>query len=104
MALFNVLKTELQCPYCNYQGEFDIEFRFGVVDMDSYRLGEELIWTGARASVPKTRPILQKWCGEGYAECPKCHRDFWVCISVEDNVLRSVAVNIPRPGLITEPQ
>ena len=99
MGAFNILQASLQCPHCNQTSMVEVEFRFGVLNLDRYRLGDAIKWTGDRESIPKVQPILEEWSGEGYAECPKCQNDFWCSIYVKDNMITCITPDITRRGL-----
>lgn len=94
MAMFNVLKTVLECPSCLWKGEMEVEFRFGFTNLDPYVVGDKL------STREGEEPLPNGFIGEGYVECPNCHRDFWVNIRVEKGVVKDVTVNRDKPGFI----
>jgi hypothetical protein len=100
MALFNTLTAELTCPHCKNTGLQDIEFRFGYRDQSRYRLGDRLAWGPGGASVPPLRPDGGNWIGEGYVECKYCKKDYWVKVTVQDDVLKSVTVDPAKKGYL----
>lgn len=102
MGAFNILKADLTCRHCKFHGEMEIEFKFGFLNLIEYRLGDELVWIGNRKSYPKKRPQDGHYIGEGYVECPNCHKDFWVIINVVSDKIESVEVDYTREGYIVD--
>jgi hypothetical protein len=97
MGVFNVLKVfGKRCPKCNKEGDWRIEFKFGVVDLLEYHIDDKLIWKGYRTSIPKEAPIDREWCGEGFGECLLCLGGFWTTVIIRDNIIREVLLDIPR--------
>ena len=100
MALFNTLETILTCPRCGVESVMEVEFRFGFRNQDRYCPGDTLRWYGGGTRTPRQRPEGGKYTGEGYAECPNCHRDLWVSIEVRHDVIKRAEVDLTRPGYI----
>jgi hypothetical protein len=80
VGLYNVLLVDLECPQCQWRGEFEVEFKIGLLAVSTYRIGETLSWPGGQRDKPLRRPAGGNLDGEGYAECPNCGKDFWVDI------------------------
>ena len=80
----------------------EAEFKFGFLNLGKYVLGDTLKWLGGRKAYPKGRPADGNFIGEGYVECPNCHRDFWLIIKVANDKLESVQVDKTKKGYITE--
>jgi hypothetical protein len=76
------------------------EFKFGHLNLDTYRLGDRLCWHGERESIPKERPNEGNYLGEAYVECPICGWDFWLEINVQNDFIESVEINTIRQGYI----
>jgi RNA polymerase subunit RPABC4/transcription elongation factor Spt4 len=91
MATINTLVTETNCPVCAQLSTFRIDFRYGECWMHLYSLGDDLRWGPEMANVG--RPEDLRVLVEGYDRiCPHCHgRDLNFDISIENNVLTSVA-------------
>lgn len=104
MGLFNVLEVNVTCPRCHREVYVQAEFRFGVVNVETYRLGDMLPWVGERPSIPKVRPEGGNYKGEGYAVCPLCDVDFYVDIEVKNNILVSAVPDPSRPGYVPLPE
>lgn len=99
MGMFNILHTTLVCPRCRGRAEMEIEFRFGLLELRDYRLGDFLIWSddGGGLRHPRRPPAEPVFSGEGYAECPLCRRDFFVDIEVRDGKIDAVGLS-DKPG------
>src|ERR1043165_211112 len=98
MGMFNILNVSVKCPHCKYEGDMEAEFKFGFLNMDKYKLGDTLTWIGGGKPYHKGRPADGNFVGEGYVECPNCHRDFWLIIKVTNDKLESVQVNDTKAG------
>ncbi len=103
MGMFNILNADLTCRYCQFHGEMYIEFKFGFLNMDKYKLGDELVWIGGGKAYHKGRPEGGHYVGEGYVpECPNCQRDFWIIIRVVSDHIDRVQVDHTRDGYLTD--
>lgn len=102
MSIYNYLEFTTVCPRCHTRQPVEANFRFGSRNLDHYRPGEKLCWEGS-APIPRRRPPDGNYTGDGYVECPHCHRDFWVTIRVEHDVIASVEVDAARPGYVPDP-
>jgi hypothetical protein len=98
MSLYNYLEVTARCPHCGTVSTFDTEFRFGLRELTSYRVGDRLTWEGKGVRTPAHRPEDGNYVGEAYAECPVCKRDFWLNVCVEHDVITSYEVDADRPG------
>lgn len=99
--MYNYLETALQCPHCGNRSIMEAEFRFGWQNLDRYQLHDRLRWHGG-VQTPRQRPESGNYTGEGYVECPHCHRDFWITIQVQNDVITSAEVDLARPGYVPE--
>lgn len=97
--MFNILHAALVCPRCQGRAETAIEFRFGLLELRDYRLGDALVWSdrGDGLRHPRRPPADGNFSGDGHAECPRCHKDFFVEIAVRDGRLDAVAIDA-KPG------
>jgi YD repeat-containing protein len=68
----------------------EVEFKFGLMDVIEYRISDMLDWGKERKGgvrFPKVPPADGNYAGECYAVCPVCDKDYWVDITVSDNVI-----------------
>ena len=89
MSIYNYLLLSIHCPRCGSEEEMEAEFRFGLRELERYRIGEQLRWDGMGTRTPRIRPKDGDYKGEAYVVCPKCNRDFWLNVSVEKDVITS---------------
>lgn len=73
MGTFNTLRVSCECPRCNIQGEFEIQFKHGDTWQLEYLIGEELRWGGA--DIGKKCDRLVRIHGIG-GPCNNCGEDF----------------------------
>lgn len=101
MGIYNELEIITSCPRCGVMSQVEVEFRFGLINLDRYRLGDTLRWTGAGTPRPRKRPPNGDFDGEGYAECPICHKDFWMTIHIRQDIIVSAEVDSTKAGYIS---
>jgi hypothetical protein len=99
MSLHNLVAFKTTCPRCGEYCEARAEFRLGLLEMRTYRVGEALLFDGTGEVIGKPSPSARV---EGYAECKCCHKDYWVTISVDDDIIGSVAVDPARDPYIPD--
>ncbi|MEW2519920.1 hypothetical protein [Actinacidiphila alni] len=100
MGSYNILHATTTCPRNGETGPVEIEFTFGRLDFRDYRVGDTLDWGTKGLREPKQRPVGGDYDNEGYVECPVCHKDYWVWITVRADVITDVRVDPTRPGHI----
>jgi hypothetical protein len=100
MGLYNLLDLVIRCPHCRVESRMDADFRFGWMNLDRYHLGDRLLWDGGGVRVPRRRPPGGNFTGDAYAECPSCQRDFWLTVTVCDDVIERAEVDPTRKGYI----
>jgi hypothetical protein len=76
----NFLYATMKCPRCGSEGEVEIE---AAVD-------------------GRGRPPLGDMQADGYAVCPACKKNYFVIVSVERDVIRSVTVDSSRRWYIAD--
>lgn len=95
----NHLYAPLRCPHCRHTGETEIE-----VDLDGqgfardYHPGDRVDWPRDR------RPPDGTTTRDGYVECARCHRDYFVRVEVAAHLITAVEVDPTRPGYIPQPE
>ncbi|WP_143536094.1 hypothetical protein [Saccharibacillus sp. O23] len=73
----------------------------GLMNLDTYRLGDELKWAVGHARSPhQRRPQGGSLMGEGYVCCPNCEKDFWIIIKIEHDVISGIKVRDEAKGYI----
>jgi hypothetical protein len=103
VGFFNVLwARDIGCPLCHQRADFRIEHKFGVIEQFEFEIGDEVKWFGHRASIPKDKPVFSRWCGEGYAECLLCEKDFFVSVIVEEGKFKEVLWDVSRRGYVPD--
>jgi hypothetical protein len=100
MGSYNILHATTTCPRCGETGPVEIEFTFGQLDFHDYEVGDTIDWGVKGLREPRQRPVGGNFEGEGYVECPVCHKDYWVWITVRQDVITDVWVDSGRPGHI----
>ncbi|GIJ49141.1 hypothetical protein Val02_60270 [Virgisporangium aliadipatigenens] len=98
---YNLLQAELQCPHCDERAACEVEFRLGLLDLRTYRLGEPLRWAGGRRDKPLRCPDRGDATGAGYTVCPVCERDFWVRLDVVGDRIVTAVPDPDRSGYLT---
>lgn len=101
MGLFNYLDVALTCPRCRQTGLMESDMRIGYKDLSRYRLGDRMVWANRSCSkYHQMEPKEKVYVGEGYVECPFCHKDFWIAITFEDSVITKAEVDPHKAGYI----
>ena len=104
MSMYNTLLLTITCPRCGAEAEMEADFRFGLRDLTRYRIGDRLPWEGMGVKTPEKRPEGGNYDDEAYAVCPDCERDFWLTVSVRNDVIVSAAIdNTKQPYISDEP-
>lgn len=99
--MYNLLLVEVECPRCKAIVHAESEFKMGLMNLDTYRLGDELKWAAGRARSPhQRRPQDGSSVGEGYVCCPNCEKDFWIIIKIEYDAISGIEVNDEAKGYI----
>ena len=100
MGMYNYLVFSVCCPHCGTQTKTEAEFRFGFRNLLHYHLGEKLIWDREGDKTPSTRPDEGNYTGEAYAVCPQCKRDFWLVVSVRNDIIVAAEVDASRQAYL----
>lgn len=98
MSAFNKLVISTECPNCKTYTCFEAEFKFGFTKLDTYAVGEKIQW--GKKGVGHSRPKDGNYIGDGYIECPICHKDFWINIFVIDDKISYFQINLNKAGYI----
>ena len=60
----------------------------GYLNPDEYKTGDKIRW-GSK----NTRPLNGNSVAEGYAECSKCNKDFWVDIVIKEDIILAIKLS-----------
>ena len=96
MGMFNYLIMTIACPRCGIETEIEAEFRFGLRELACYRIGDQLRWDGSGSKTPQARPEGGFYDDEAYAVCSHCNLDFWLNVSVRNDLIASATVNVAK--------
>jgi hypothetical protein len=96
MSIYNYLLTQATCPWCSTASDIRATFRFGLRELTEYHVGDRLIWIGRGVRTPRERPPDGNFQSDAYAECPACGKDFWLLVTVRDDVIVSASVDADR--------
>lgn len=102
MAVFNYLLLKIICPRCGVKEEMEAEFRFGLRELIHYHIGDQLRWDGMGVKTPETRPDKGNYDDEAYVVCPHCERDFWLTVSVRNDIITSAVVDTTKQPYISD--
>lgn len=90
MGAYNTVRAYLRCARCNAPAEMDINIYAGLRNLIEYKIGDEYKWVPRKAVAKGGRPKGGNIDGEGYAECPKCNKDFFVRILIREDIIVGV--------------
>jgi endogenous inhibitor of DNA gyrase (YacG/DUF329 family) len=94
MGTYNYLHAEISCPFCGKTSSTEIDLHFGeTIYMKTFTLGDEYSWVPRKAAQNGGRPPEGTMDGEGYAECPECHKGYYVKVTVRNDRIESVSAD-----------
>ena len=105
--MYNYLTVKIRCPRCEREIATDAEFKFGLLDLTIYRLGDDIKWTdekGKGLRDPKIIPEDGNYESLGYIECDVCGKDFFIDISVRGNIFSSIKLSDVKGYSETRPE
>lgn len=95
MSTYNLLTAELICPRCKSKSAMEISCYFGdTSEMKSYRVGDVYKWKLRKAVQNGGCPPNSLLQGQGYAECSKCKRDFFVIVYIVDEKISKAKTDL----------
>lgn len=101
MGSYNVLQTSVLCARCDSQVETAVECHFGYTgEMTGLRIGDRYPWATGKQPQNGGRPDGGTVHGEGYMECPRCHKDAFLRVIVCEDVILGVEPDASRSGYI----
>ena len=92
--MYNYLLFDGECPRCHKIMSFKAEFKFGYLNLDTYRVGERI---NQDKEIQKN---IGKIIENGYVECEDCQKDFLIDIIIENSIITCVMVNNKIKGYI----
>ncbi len=100
MSSYNMLWTVITCPRCGHCGEMEIQTYFGIRNFIDYKIDDTVQWVPRKIVKNGGRPTDGSLDSEGYAECPVCHKDFFVKVKAHKDVIASVAHDAAKRGYV----
>lgn len=103
MGTYNTLLASLKCPRCGADVDADVDCYFGYVgEMEELRIGDRYPWFEGKQPQDGGRPAGGTVDGEGYMECPRCHKDAFLHVLVRDDVIVGVKPDTERQGYVPD--
>lgn len=84
------MEMEFYCPKCLGTSKTEVEFKFGFLNLDRYKIGSKLVWGDnlmRKTRIENRGTNDDTDTGEGYAECPNCTQDYFLNITVRNDVI-----------------
>ena len=104
MASYNLIHKIMPCPRCGRESELEFEVFFGDTRYyKDFEIGNEYPWICGKSYDRGGPPKDGTRVDEGYAECPRCERDFFTKVYVKNNILTAVEVDYDKAPYILEP-
>jgi len=103
MRTVNTLCSLLTCPRCGVVVQTAVECHFGdTSQMLKLKIGDRYPWVPQKQRQSGGRPENGDVAGEGYMECPRCHKDSFLRVIVRDDVIESVELDTDRHGYLPD--
>lgn len=89
MGLYSTIKTAARCGNCKWEGEVEIQFKYGNLYAHEYSVGDPVIWGRTQVGEPGlTRVVV-----EGVGTCPRCDAEINCNIYVDHDVIQKVEIS-----------
>ena len=103
MGTYNTLHTSLKCPRCGIKIEAEVDCYFGSTgEMANLNIGDRYPWSERKKPQNGGRPEGGTADGEGYMECPHCHKDAFLRVFVRNDVIVGVEPDKTKFGHIPD--
>lgn len=103
MGTYNILHASLRCPRCGADVSTTVDCHFGsTAQMVDLQLGDRYPWVEGQPPQQGGRPASGTLAGEGYLECPQCHKDAFVRVLIRDGIVIGVEPDPARPGYLPD--
>lgn len=101
MGMYNFLEAEVTCPYCQKKTVVQAELKLGLLTLANYKLGDWVQWGNNDKGLqfPKKRPLNGNIEAEAYTECPNCGKDFWLQVTVENDQITNIRVDVTKKAI-----
>ena len=93
MGTHNTLHVEVRCPHCQETLRQKAETLFGFGSLLEYQIGSEVRWIPGKQPQNGGRPPDGNLIDEGYIECSRCGRDFFIDVSIVNDKIESIEVS-----------
>lgn len=103
---FNTIDCDIKCPHCNQKIESGIGFRFGFLNQDIYKIGDQISWEGNDLR-PEMRPAQSVIKTLGHFNCDNLECSTWqdcfpdvqtALITIENNHIKEVSIYTCQGG------
>lgn len=98
MGLFNTLRVDMSCPHCQTSHRQEVEVKFGWKNQLDYVRGDKVWWAPEQPIEHGGRPHGGQGSYEGYCECQRCGKDFFVEVHVVEDRITGATVDSRRLG------
>lgn len=86
MGLYSTIKTAVRCGNCGWEGEAEIQFKYGNLYSHEYSVGDPVVWGRTQVGEPGlTRVVV-----EGVGACPRCDTEVICDIYLVHDVIQKV--------------
>jgi hypothetical protein len=86
MGLYNTITTSMQCSHCGWNGEVEVQFKYGNLHDHEYGIGSRIVWGRTEIGNEAERCVAV----EGIAACPQCGQEPLFDIIIDGGIIRSV--------------
>lgn len=81
----------------------EIEIRFGDTSrFVTLKIGDRVPWVPSRQEKHGGRPEGGNLVGDGYMECPICHKGSFLSVTIRDDVIQTVGPKMPMAPYIPD--
>ena len=91
----------MPCFRCGEVSEMEIDLYFGYKNLLDYKIGDKVEWLSDKAVQNGGRPKDGNLNGQGYTECPKCKKDFFVLVQVRNDVIENIEADLNKKSYIS---
>jgi hypothetical protein len=96
------LSVQMLCPRCKEEQNLEIKLPFGCIGERHYQIGDKVEWQPGRLPQKGGRSDDGNLVEEVWSWCPTCRRDFWLIVSVREDIIEKAEVDSSRPVTIPD--